>query len=303
MTLDLLLFPKTRGSLLPQAPLDKMTWFRTGGCADYLFTPHDLEDLQYFLQERPKHLPITVIGLGSNLLVRDGGVSGIVIKLSKAFAKISGDQGIIQAGAAAQDRHVAEKAREMNLTGLEFLVGIPGVIGGALRMNAGAYGSEMKSIIHKVRALDDQGQLHSLSPDSMGFSYRHCAIPREWIFIDCELIGSHCERSHIDNKMKDIRQLRQDSQPLGTRTGGSTFANPDGHSAWQLIDQAGCRGLTLGDAMISEKHCNFLINKGQASAQDLENLGQEVIRRVFEHSGIRLEWEIQRIGRMRGESN
>jgi UDP-N-acetylmuramate dehydrogenase len=289
--------PPLRGRLQADAPLAPVTWFRVGGTAEVLFKPADLDDLAFFLANRPAELPLTVIGVGSNLLVRDGGVPGVVIKLGRGFAAIDRlDDTTFSVGAAALDLTVAATACEAGLGGMEFLSGVPGTIGGALRMNAGAYGGEMKDVTRKARAMDLQGKVHDLGPAELGFSYRRSALAEGWIFLDCELEGRPADPVEIGRKMAEIRAAREDSQPLRTRTGGSTFANPDGHKAWQLIDQAGCRGLTIGGAQVSEKHCNFLINTGEASASEIEDLGEEVRRRVLATSGIDLHWEIRRIG-------
>lgn len=288
--------PAVRGRLTAEANLASVTWFRTGGPAEVLFKPADPDDLATFLAGTPADVPLTVIGVGSNLLVRDGGVPGVVVRLGRDFAGIDRDGDQITAGAGALDLTVATSAWEAGLGGLEFLSGVPGTIGGALRMNAGAYGGEMSGITLQARALDRQGGLHLLAHADMGFSYRHTSVPGDWIFIDTLLQGHPDAPEEIARRMAEIKRQREDSQPLRTRTGGSTFANPPGHKAWQLIDQAGCRGLTRGGAQVSEKHCNFLINTGSASAADIEDLGEDVRRRVLETSGITLEWEIRRIG-------
>jgi UDP-N-acetylmuramate dehydrogenase len=289
--------PKVRGTLTENAPLDRETWFRAGGPAEVLFRPADRDDLIKFLRDKPRDVAVTVIGLGSNLLVRDGGVAGVVIRLGKQLAEIDVDGEEVSAGAGAGDVAVSSAARDAGLAGFEFLSGIPGTIGGALRMNAGAYGREMKDAFVECKALDPDGGLHKLRAEQMGFAYRHCAVPEDWIFTSAVMRGSREERSVIEARMAEIRRQREESQPMRTRTGGSTFANPPGHKAWKLIDDAGCRGLRIGGAMVSEKHTNFLINTGDASGSDLEELGEEVRRRVANTSGITLEWEIRRIGR------
>ena len=289
--------PAVRGRLTAQAPLSRQTWFGVGGPAEVLFNPADAEDLAAFLAARPAEVPVTVIGLGSNLLVRDGGVPGVVIRLGAEFAavRIDGDQ--VTAAAGARDLAVARQTAAAGIGGLEFLSGIPGTIGGALRMNAGAYGGEMKDVTVAVRAVDADGRLTTLDAAGMGFAYRRTNTPDDWIFLDAVLQGRREDRKVIAARMAEIRKSREDSQPINTRTGGSTFANPPGPvKAWQLIDQAGCRGLRRGGAMVSEKHCNFLINTGGASATDLEDLGDEVRRRVREVTGVELHWEIRRIG-------
>jgi UDP-N-acetylmuramate dehydrogenase len=288
--------PAVRGRMTAAASLASITWFRVGGPAEVLFKPADLDDLAGFLAGTPDDVPITVVGVGSNLLVRDGGVPGVVVRLGRDFAGIDFDGTRLSVGAAALDLTVATAAWEAGVGGLEFLSGVPGTIGGALRMNAGAYGSDMQDVTLSARALDRSGGLHQLDRAAFGFAYRHTAVPDGWIFIDAVLQGRTGEPAAIARRMGEIRSAREDSQPLRTRTGGSTFANPPDHKAWQLIDQAGCRGLRKGDAQVSEKHCNFLINTGSASAADLEDLGEEVRQRVLAATGVALEWEIRRIG-------
>ena len=288
--------PPVRGGYVANASLARHTWFRTGGPAEVLFRPASADDLSQFLAARPRDVPLTVIGIGSNLLVRDGGVPGVVIRLDAGTAKIRVEGLEIVAGAGAASPHVAVAAREANVAGLEFLSGIPGSIGGALRMNAGAYGAEMKDIVVSARALDDSGRFHDLDLDDLGFTYRHSAVPEDWIFVEGRLRGKVGTRDAIAARMVEIQTEREQNQPLRTPTGGSTFKNPDGHKAWELIERAGCRGLKRGAAMVSEKHCNFLINTGGATAADLEALGEEVRRRVKATSGITLEWEVRRIG-------
>lgn len=289
--------PPVRGRLNRDAPLGGLTWFRVGGPAEVLFRPADAEDLAAFLAALPAEVPVTVIGVGSNLLVRDGGVPGVVIRLAGPFA------GIVQegadrfrSGAAALDLTVAMTALEAGLTGLEFLSGVPGTIGGALRMNAGAFGGEMKDVTISAQAVDRQGVLHELSLEQLGFGYRHCGVAEDWIFLSALLQARPGDKDAISQRMAEIRSAREASQPTRARTGGSTFANPPGHKAWELIDKAGCRGLTMGGAQVSEKHCNFLLNTGAATAADIEGLGEEVRRRVRETAGVELVWEIRRIG-------
>jgi UDP-N-acetylmuramate dehydrogenase len=289
--------PKVRGELEESAPLDRETWFRAGGPADVLFRPADRDDLIEFIKRKPKDVPVTVIGYGSNLLVRDGGVAGVVVRMGKRMAEIAIDGEDVSAGAGAGDVLVSAAARDAGLAGLEFLSGIPGTIGGALRMNAGAYGREMKDIVVECKALDPDGGLHKLKPDQLEFSYRHCGVPEDWIFTGAVMRGTRDDKAKIAERMAEIRRAREESQPLRTRTGGSTFANPPGHKAWKLIDEAGLRGFKLGGAMVSEKHTNFLINTGNATGADIENLGEEIRRRVKAKSGVTLEWEIRRIGR------
>ncbi len=288
--------PPVRGRLTADAPLAGITWFRVGGPAEVLFRPADPDDLAAFLAGCPADIPVTVIGVASNLLVRDGGVPGVVIRLGRGFADVAVDGALVTTGAAALDLNVALACRDAGVTGLEFLSGIPGTIGGALRMNGGAYGRELSDVVVSATALDRAGTLHRLDRDGLGLSYRHCALPEDWIFTGAVLRGETGEPAVIDRRMQEIATARADTQPVRARTGGSTFANPPGHKAWQLIDRAGCRGLTVGGAQVSEKHCNFLLNLGAATAADLENLGEEVRRRVFETSGIELRWEIRRIG-------
>jgi UDP-N-acetylmuramate dehydrogenase len=288
--------PPVRGRIARNAPLGGLTWFRVGGPAEVLFRPADAEDLAQFLGALPAEVPVTVIGVGSNLLVRDGGVPGVVVRLAGPFAAIDVDGGTIAAGAGALDLTVAMTALEVGLAGLEFLSGVPGTIGGALRMNAGAFGGEMKDVTVAAEAIDRQGRVHTLSPAQLDFSYRHCGVDESWVFTKAVLKGAAGDKTEISNRMAEIREARESTQPTRTRTGGSTFANPEGAKAWQLIDQAGCRGLRIGGAQVSEKHCNFLLNTGDATAADIEALGEEVRRRVLETSGIELRWEIRRIG-------
>ena len=244
----------------------------------------------------PADVPVTVIGVASNLLVRDGGVAGVVIRLGKAFADISVDGDMVTAGAGAMDVNVARAARDAGLAGLEFLIGIPGTVGGALRMNAGAYGTEVSDIFAAAWAVTGRGEDAALSPADMAFAYRHCGQPDDVIFTRATFRGTPGDVDAISGRMADIQKARGETQPVKSRTGGSTFANPDGHKAWELIDEAGCRGLTRGGAQVSPQHCNFLINTGNATAADLEGLGEEVRRRVLEETGVELHWEIRRIG-------
>lgn len=288
--------PKVRGRYRANAPLDKVTWFKVGGPAEAMFRPADANDLILFLSTRPFDIPVTIIGVGSNLLVRDGGVPGVVVRLGREFSFIKTVNNFLKVGAGALDIHVAQVAEQAGLSGLEFLSGIPGTIGGGLRMNGGAYGSEFKDIFVGARAVDDYGVVHELVAEDMGFGYRSTVILKNWLFIDAVLEGQPEAKIKISQRMDEIKEIREKSQPVRTPTGGSTFANPSNAKAWELIDAAGCRGLVRGGAMVSEKHCNFLINTGKAAAADLEGLGEEVRRRVFEKSGITLEWEIQRIG-------
>ncbi|MDF1748982.1 MAG: UDP-N-acetylmuramate dehydrogenase [Alphaproteobacteria bacterium] len=289
--------PSTTGRLSEDSLLSKVTWFRVGGPAEVLYKPADLQDLQNFLAALPSDIPVTPIGVGSNLLVRDGGVAGIVLRLGGAFAEIIVDGTEIEVGAAALDANVAKTAANAGLTGLEFYSGIPGTIGGALRMNAGAYGTETKDVLIWAEALDRTGKLHRLSAAEMGFCYRHSSVADDWIFVRARYRATVGDKAGILAKMAEIQESRSASQPIRSRTGGSTFRNPPNGKAWQTIDAAGCRGLTVGGAMVSEQHCNFLINTGAATARDLETLGEEVRRRVKDSQNIDLTWEIKRIGR------
>jgi UDP-N-acetylmuramate dehydrogenase len=289
--------PPVRGRLTAEAPLAPVTWFRVGGAAEVMFRPADAEDLAEFLAKRPPEVPVTVIGVASNLLVRDGGVEGVVVRLGRGFAAVEISGARVTAGAGVLDLNVAIACRAAGVGGLEFLSGIPGSIGGALRMNAGAYGREIKDVLESAAAIDNAGVRHELSLGEMGLGYRHCGVPEDWIFVSATLRGLEADRDAIQRRMAEIQCEREASQPIRARTGGSTFANPPGHKAWELIDATGCRGLKRGGAMVSEKHTNFLINTGAATAADIEGLGEEVRRRVFEKFGVRLEWEIRRIGR------
>ncbi len=288
--------PQVQGRLSFDAPMAPFTWFRVGGAAEVLFRPADMDDLITLLTSLPPEVPVTTIGVGSNLLVRDGGVPGVVIRLTGPFAEIDAQPTTITAGAGALDLTVAKTAQEAGIAGLEFLSGVPGTIGGALRMNAGAFGTEMKDVTVSAQALDREGGLHILGLADLGFTYRHSAVDDSWIFLAATLRGRPGAPGEIAARMEEIKASREEAQPTRARTGGSTFANPPGHSAWKLIDAAGCRGLVVGGAQVSEKHCNFLLNLGEATASDIEDLGEEVRRRVLESSGVELRWEIQRIG-------
>lgn len=288
--------PETRGRLTPDAPLGPSTWFRVGGKAEALFRPADEDDLSYFLAHCPADVPVTVIGVASNLLVRDGGVPGVVIRLGGPFAEVRVEADRIIAGAGALDLNVALTAQGAGLAGLEFLSGIPGTIGGAVRMNGGAYGAETVDVILSADGIDRQGVKRSYDRHALHLTYRHCGVPDDVIFTSATFQGRPDDPAAIQARIDAIQQARADSQPVRARTGGSTFANPDGHKAWQLIDAAGCRGLTIGGAQISEKHCNFLLNLGEATAHDIESLGEEVRARVKASSGVDLRWEIRRIG-------
>lgn len=288
--------PRVRGRYSEGASLARITWFGVGGPAEVMFRPADVDDLAHFLAEKPDDVPIFVLGVGSNLLVRDGGVPGVVIRLGQGFVDIQVDGADVRAGAGTLDANVAITAGEAGVEGLEFLSGIPGTIGGALRMNAGAYGTEMKDVLVRAEALDGRGRRVSATAADMGMTYRHSDAPQDWIFTAAVLKGRAGVREAIAKRMAEIATAREATQPIRARTGGSTFKNPPGRRAWELIEEAGCRGLTRGGAAVSEKHCNFLINTGTASAADLEALGEDVRRRVRAACGVDLEWEIMRIG-------
>ncbi len=291
------MLPPVRGSLVRDAPIKDLVWFRAGGPAEVLFRPADAEDLAAFLAARPQDLRVSVIGVGSNLLVRDVGIPGVVVRLSSAFGKIETDGTRVRAGAAALDGAVARAAAEAGIAGLEFLRGVPGTIGGALKMNAGCYGRELKDVFVEATAIDGKGNKVRLSAADMGFEYRKArGASDDLIFIEAVLEGSRDEPAAIRARMEELSANREASQPIKSKTGGSTFKNPPGHKAWALIDEAGCRGLKIGAAQVSEKHTNFLINTGEATAAELEALGEEVRKRVKEKSGITLEWEIKRVG-------
>ena len=289
--------PDVKGQLIPDAPLAPLTWFRVGGPAEVLFRPVDVDDLACFLQGCPADVPITIVGVGSNLLVRDGGVPGVVIRLGKAFGQIEVLEGArVRAGTAALDMAVARAAMEAGISGLEFFRGIPGSIGGALRMNGGAYEKETKDVLAQAEGVTRAGERVTYLVADMGYSYRHSSAPLDVYFTSAVFQGDVGVRDDIEQRMNEITERRETTQPIRTRTGGSTFKNPAGHKSWQLIDEAGCRGLTRGGAQVSEKHCNFLINTGDATASDIEGLGEEVRARVKETSGVTLDWEIRRIG-------
>jgi UDP-N-acetylmuramate dehydrogenase len=287
--------PELRGRLLANQSLGEFTWFRVGGPAQVFFMPDDENDLAYFLRNLPPEIHITVIGAGSNLIVRDGGVPGVVIRLGRGFNDVKVEDHRVIVGTAMLDVMVARAAQAAGVAGLSFLSGIPGTIGGALRMNGGAYGGETKDILVEVHGVDRQGNVRTFSNDDMGFSYRHCGVPDDVIFTTAVLQGRAGVPDEIAAEMAAIKKKREASQPRN-RTGGSTFKNPPGHSAWKLVDDAGCRGLTIGGAQVSELHSNFLINLGGASAADIETLGETVRQRVKTHSGVDLEWEIKRVG-------
>lgn len=290
-----------RGKLLEREALAPYTWLRVGGPADRLFIPADAEDLATFLKSLPESEPLIFLGVGSNLLVRDGGIRGTVIRLGPSFGKVSTDGTTVTAGAAALDANVAKKAAQAGIGGLEFYRGIPGTIGGALRMNAGAYGTETKDVLISAKALDRQGKRHELTVDDMGYRYRHCSLPEDWIFVEAVYQGREEDSSIVTARMDEIMAKRESTQPVRERTGGSTFKNPDstesaGRSSWQLIDAVGGRGRIVGDAQMSELHCNFMINRGEATAHDLETLGEGVRADVAREFGVDLHWEIKRLG-------
>jgi UDP-N-acetylmuramate dehydrogenase len=288
--------PALRGRLLANQSLAELTWFRVGGPAQVLFIPEDEEDLSYLLANLPHDIAVTTIGLGSNLIVRDGGIAGVVIRLGRGFNDIAVEGMRIRAGAAVPDVKVARAAQQAGIAGLSFLRGIPGSIGGALRMNGGAYGGETKDVLIEVRGVDRRGVARVYGNADMGFSYRHCGVADDVIFTQALFQGVPGDAAAIAAEMNKITESRESTQPVKSRTGGSTFKNPPGHKAWHLIDAAGCRGLRRGDAQVSEMHTNFLINLGDATAADIESLGETVRQRVKQSSGIDLEWEIKRVG-------
>lgn len=287
-----------KGRLTPDAPMDRVTWFQAGGLAELMFQPHDVEDLVTFLKLLPEDLPVTVVGVGSNLLVRDGGIKGVVIRLSaKGFGQVElVGENLIRAGAICPDKHIAAMAMDNNIGGFHFYYGIPGSIGGAVRMNAGANGGDTSERLVEVEAVDRKGNIVRLSKEEMGYSYRHSSAAADLIFTHALFKGYPEDKAKIRAEMDAVRQHRETVQPIKEKTGGSTFKNPPGHSAWEVIDEAGCRGLMIGGAQMSSLHCNFMINIGHATGYDLEYLGETVRQRVFEHSGIKLEWEIRRLG-------
>jgi len=289
--------PDLRGRLTAKAPLSNYTWFRVGGPAEVLYVPADEADLVYFLKGLPDGTPITMVGLGSNLLVRDGGIEGVVIRLGRGFGEIKIEEGSrLRTGTAVPDTKLARAAADAGILGLSFYRGIPGCVGGALRMNGGAHGSETCELLVEARAVDRQGNVHVLPVGDFHYAYRHCGAPADFIFTEALLQGVPGDPAKILAEMDDIAAYREEVQPIKSRTGGSTFKNPPGKKSWQLIDAAGCRGLKVGDAKVSELHCNFLINEGEATAADIETLGETVRARVKETSGVELEWEIKRLG-------
>ncbi len=288
--------PPLRGSVAAHASLADFIWFRTGGDAEWLVRPADVDDLSAFLTALPADVPVLPVGVGSNLIVRDGGVSGVVVRLPKRFAQVSVHGDVVTAGAAAMGITVASGARDAALAGLEFLRGIPGTVGGAVRMNAGAYGREVADCLIDATVVHRDGRVETLAAAALGFSYRHSGLEDGAVVVSARFRGVHGDKAAITAEMERIAAEREASQPLRSRTGGSTFKNPPGEKAWQLVDAAGCRGLKIGGAQVSEKHTNFLLNTGKASSADLEALGEEVRARVKSQSGIELEWEIQRVG-------
>ena len=289
--------PRVAGKLTPDAPLAPLVWFKSGGKAEWLFEPKDVADLQQFLRDLDPAMPVMALGLGSNLIVRDGGVRGVVVRLGKAFAKVSLSADLtLDCGAGASGILVSSTARDNGIAGLEFLRSIPGTVGGFVRMNGGAYGGEVKDVLIDCDIVLRDGTLQTLSNTMLNYTYRHSSLPQGAIVVAARFKGHAGKPDDIQAEMERIAASREASQPLRSKTGGSTFKNPDGHKAWQLVDQAGCRGLTMGGAQVSEKHCNFLLNLGDASSADIEGLGEEVRRRVKDKSGVTLEWEIQRVG-------
>ena len=289
--------PKVRGKLTPNAPLAPLVWFKSGGMAEWLFEPADLADLQQFLGELDPVVPVMALGLGSNLIVRDGGVPGVVVRLGKAFAKVAKSAELtLDCGAGASGILVSSTARDAGIAGLEFLRSIPGTVGGFVRMNGGAYGGEVKDILVDCDVVLRDGSLQTLPVTDLHYTYRHSDLPDGAIVVAARFKGRPGEPAAIQAEMDRIAASREASQPLRSKTGGSTFKNPQGHKAWQLVDEAGCRGLTLGGAQVSEKHTNFLLNTGDATSTEIEALGEEVRRRVKDKSGVELEWEIQRVG-------
>ena len=289
--------PPVRGRLTHGAPLAPLVWFKAGGNAQWLFEPKDAEDLSDFLAELEPDVPVMGLGLGSNLIVRDGGVPGVVVRLGKAFAKVERlDDTTLRCGGGASGILVSSTARDAGIAGLEFLRSIPGTVGGFVRMNGGAYGREVKDVLVEAELVLRSGERRTLPLEALGYTYRHSELPEGAIVVGAVFRGEPGEPAAIQAEMDRIASEREASQPLRSKTGGSTFKNPPGTKAWKEVDAAGCRGLTIGDAQVSEKHCNFLLNLGAARAADIEALGEEVRRRVKAHSGVELEWEIQRVG-------
>jgi UDP-N-acetylmuramate dehydrogenase len=290
--------PKVAGKLTADAPLAPLVWFKSGGTAEWLFEPKDLADLQGFLRDLDPQVAVLPLGLGSNLIVRDGGIPGVVVRLGKAFATVRKlDDVTLDCGGGASGILVSSTARDSAIAGVEFLRSIPGTVGGLVRMNGGAYGGEVKDILVDCDVVLRSGELRTLASAELNYTYRHSELPEGAIVVAARFRGRPGDAAAIQAEMDRISASREASQPLRSKTGGSTFKNPDGHKAWQLVDQAGCRGLTLGGAQVSEKHTNFLINTGGATSSEIEALGDEVRRRVKQNSGVELEWEIQRVGR------
>lgn len=288
-----------RGRVVRDAPLAPLVWFKAGGSADWLFEPADLADLQHFLEALDGQLPVMALGLGSNLIVRDGGVPGVTIRLGKPFTKVEVREGhVLACGAGAHGILVASSARDAGIAGLEFLRGIPGTVGGFVRMNGGAYGREVADILVDCDVVLPDGSCHTLAAGELNYTYRHSELPEGAVVVAARFQGTSGDPKVIGGEMDRIARAREDSQPLRTKTGGSTFKNPPGKKAWQLVDAAGCRGLTMGGAQVSEKHTNFLINTGTATSADIEGLGELVREKVYAKSGVGLEWEIQRVGRV-----
>ena len=288
---------RVRGKLKPDAPLAPLVWFKSGGAAEWLFEPADRDDLTAFLADLDPATPVMALGLGSNMIVRDGGVPGVTVRLGKAFAQVAPiDAVTLKCGGGASGILVSSSARDAGIAGVEFLRSIPGTVGGFVRMNGGAYGRETCDILVECEVVLRSGEIVTLPADALGYTYRHSNLPDGAIVVSATLRGESGDSQAIQAEMDRIAQSREASQPLRSKTGGSTFKNPPGHKAWALVDAAGCRGLTIGDAQVSEKHCNFLLNLGNATSSDIEQLGEEVRRRVHDKSGITLEWEIQRIG-------
>jgi UDP-N-acetylmuramate dehydrogenase len=289
--------PKVRGKVTPGAPLAPLVWFKSGGSAEWLFEPADVDDLTAFLTDLDPRVPVMALGLGSNLIVRDGGVPGVVVRLGKPFAKIDRlDETTLRCGGGASGILVSSTARDAGIAGLEFLRGIPGTVGGFVRMNGGAYGREVSDILVSARLVLRSGEVVEWPLDQLGYTYRHSDVPDGAVVVEAIFRGTPGDPAAIGAEMDAIARAREESQPLRSRTGGSTFKNPPGHKAWALVDAAGCRGLTMGGAQVSEKHCNFLLNLGSATSAEIEALGEEVRRRVEAKTHISLEWEIQRVG-------
>ncbi len=288
--------PETKGEYTENASIGRKTWFKTNGLAEVLFEPHDKNDLLLFMQEISKNTPLTIIGRGSNLLVRDGGIAGVVIKLNNSLSKINFKKNNIDAGAGILNHRIVQTCKEKSISGLEFLIGIPGSIGGAVAMNAGAYGNEIKDVIHSVEIITKAGKSTVIPKEKIKFGYRKALLPENSLITQVNLRFSKGKREQISKLIQTIQEQRKKTQPINSKTCGSTFRNPKGHKAWELIDRSGCRGMKIGSAMISEKHCNFIINTNKASAKEIEDLGQKVIQIVKKKTGVNLEWEIKRLG-------